>query len=170
MNCEVFREIIGSYVDETLEEGRRLWFRTHLRECPTCREEALRKEPSLLFAMAPAEPGEPEAVEACAAAVMGRIRQDRLERRLHRRRRPWLAAAAAAIVVISGGLTWRTLVGGGSGTLQPVVEAQADSELQNSPPSVEVEMPGEGIRVYQFANDEDADTAVYFIVDPAMEL
>ena len=31
-------------------------------------------------------------------------------------------------------------------------------------------MPGEEIRVYQFANDEDADTAVYFIVDPALEL
>jgi len=169
MNCEVFRETIGSYVDETLEEDRRLWFRSHLRECPTCREEGLREEPSLLFAMAPAEPGEPQAVEACAAAVMGRIRQDRLERRLHRRRRPWLAAAAA-IIVISGGLTWRSLVGGGSGNLQSGVEAQADSELQNAPPSVEVEMAGEGIRVYQFANDEDADTAVYFIVDPALEL
>jgi len=25
MNCEIFREMIGSYVDETLEEGRRLF-------------------------------------------------------------------------------------------------------------------------------------------------
>ena len=170
MNCEVFREIIGSYVDETLEEDRRLWFRTHLRECPTCRESALREEPSLLFAMAPSAPGEPEAVEACAAAVMSRIRQDRLERRLHRRRRPWMAAAAAAIMVLSGGLAWRTMIGGGSETLQPAVEAQLDPELQKSPPTVEVEMAGEEVRVYQFANDEDADTAVYFIVDPALEL
>jgi anti-sigma factor RsiW len=170
MNCEIFREMIGSYVDETLEESRRLWFRTHLRECPICRESALREEPSLLFAMAPAAPSEPEAVEACAAAVMGRIRQDRLERRLHRRR-PWMAAAAAAaIMVVSGGLVWRTMTGGWSGTLQPAVEAQRAPELQNSPPTVEVEMPGEGVRVYQFANDEDADTAVYFIVDPALEL
>ena len=167
MNCEIFREMIGSYVDETLEEGRRLWFRTHLRECPTCRESALREEPSLLFAMAPAAPSEPEAVEACAAAVMGRIRQDRLERRLHRRR-PWMAAAAAAIMVVSGGLAWRTINTGG--TPQPTVEAQGDSVLQVAPPSVEVEMAGEDVRVYHFANDEDADTAVYFIVDPALEL
>lgn len=170
MNCEIFREMIGSYVDETLEEGRRPWFRTHLRECPTCRESALRKEPSLLFVMAPATPGEPGAVEACAAAVMGRIRQDRLERRLHRRRRPWMAAAAAAIVMVSGGLAWRTVIGGWSGTLRPAVEAQREPELQKSPPTVEVEMPGEEVRVYQFANDEDGDTAVYFIVDPALEL
>ena len=170
MNCGIFREMIGSYVDETLQEDRRLWFRTHLRECPTCRESALREEPSLLFAMAPAAPGEPEAIEACATAVMGRIRQDRLERRLHRHRRPWMAAAAAAIMLVSGGVAWRTIIGGGSGALQPTVEAQRDSELQNSPPTVEVEMPGEEVRVYQFANDEDADTAVYFIVDPALEL
>jgi anti-sigma factor RsiW len=169
MNCEIFREMIGSYVDETLEEGRRLWFRAHLRECPNCRKSALREEPSLFFAMAPAAPSESEAVEACAAAVMGRIRQDRLERRLHRRR-PWMAAAAAAIMVIGGGLTWRTMIGGGSGARQPAVEAQQNSGLQVSPPTVEVEMAGEGVRVYQFANDGDADTAVYFIVDPALEL
>ena len=170
MNCEIFREMIGSYVDETLEEGRRHWFRTHLRECPTCRESALREEPSLLFSMAPAAPGEPEAIEACAAAVMGRIRQDRLERSLNRRRRPWLAAAAAATLVISGGIAWRTMVNGGSETLQPVVEARRDVEMQNSPPTVEVEMQGKEFRVYQFANEEDADSAVYLIIDPAMEL
>lgn len=170
MNCEIFRDLIGSYVDETLEEDRRLWFRTHLRECPTCREEALREEPSLLFAMAPASQSEPEAVEACVAAVMGRIRQDRLERRLLRRRRPWFAAAAAAIIAIGGGLTWRSVIGGGSGTLESVVESAKGSELQRSPPAVEVEMAGEEVRVYQFANDEDSDTAVYFIVDPALEL
>ena len=33
-----------------------------------------------------------------------------------------------------------------------------------------MEMPGEDVRVYQFATDGDADTAVYFIVDPALEL
>lgn len=168
MNCEIFREMIGSYVDETLEEDRRLWFRTHLRECSTCRESALREEPSLLFAVAPATPGEPEAIEACATAVMGRIRQDRIERRLHRRRRPWLAAAAASIIVVSGGLAWRTVNTGGAP--QATVEAQRGSELLSSPPTVEVETASEDVRIYQFANEEDADTAVYFIVDPALEL
>ncbi len=170
MNCEIFREMIGSYVDETLEEGRRLWFRTHLRECPTCRESALREEPSLLFAMAPAAPVDPEAIEACTAAVMGRIRQDRFERRLHRHRRPWMAAAAAATIIVSAGIAWRAMVGGGSGDIQPALEAQQNAERRNSPPTVEVEMAGEGVRIYQFANDEDGDTAVYFIVDPALEL
>jgi hypothetical protein len=31
-------------------------------------------------------------------------------------------------------------------------------------------MAGEDVRVYQFAADDDDDTAVYFIVNPAMEL
>ena len=31
-------------------------------------------------------------------------------------------------------------------------------------------MAGEEVRVYQFAADDDSDTAVYFIVNPAMEL
>jgi hypothetical protein len=35
---------------------------------------------------------------------------------------------------------------------------------------VEVEMAGEEVRVYQFATDGDTNTAVYFIVDPALEL
>jgi hypothetical protein len=101
---------------------------------------------------------------------MGRIRQDRLERRLHRHRRPWMAAAAAVVMVVSGGLAWRTLSGGGEGIPQSAVEAQRDLGLQASPPTVEVEMQGEDVRVYQFATDGNDDTAVYFIVDPALEL
>jgi len=31
-------------------------------------------------------------------------------------------------------------------------------------------MAGEEVRVYQFATDEDDDTAIYFVVNPAMEL
>jgi hypothetical protein len=51
-----------------------------------------------------------------------------------------------------------------------VVEARRDAELLSSPPTVEVDMAGEEVRVYQFANEADTDTAVYFIVDPALEL
>jgi hypothetical protein len=31
-------------------------------------------------------------------------------------------------------------------------------------------MAGEEVRVYQFAAEKDDDTAVYFVVNPAMEL
>ena len=170
MNCEIFRETLGSYLDETLDEDRRQWFRRHLRECASCRESALKEEPSLLFVVAPAPPASPEAIDACAAAVTARIRQDRLERRLHRRRRPWMAAAAAAVMVVGGGVAWRAVIGGGERALVRGVETSRDLEAQTSPPTVEVEMQGEEVRVYQFATDGDADTAVYFIVDPALEL
>jgi hypothetical protein len=39
-----------------------------------------------------------------------------------------------------------------------------------SAPTVEVEMPSEDIRVYQFATENDPDTTVVFIVNPALEL
>ena len=169
MNCEIFREMVKSYVNETLEEDRRQWFRRHLRECASCRESALRQEPTLMFAIAPAKPVAHESVEACVAAVTGRIRQDRVERRLRYRRRPWLAAAAAAAVVVSGGLAWRAMVGNEGAGSSAIGTAQ-DIDQSVSPPTVEVEAMGDDVRVYQFATDGDNDTAVYFIVDPALEL
>ncbi len=169
MNCEVFREMLGPYVDETLEEDRRQWFRRHLRECPGCRQAAIAEDPSLFFTMVPVTPAPPEAVETCVAAVTARIRQDRFERRLSRRHRPWMAAAAAAVIVVGGGLAWRVMTGG-DGTLQPAVGTARDSGRNVVSPTVEVETRGEDVRVYRFATDGDADTAVYFIVDPALEL
>jgi anti-sigma factor RsiW len=169
MNCEIFLEIVGSYVDETLDDERRQWFRDHLRECESCRQSALRQEPSLIFATAAAKPAAPGAVEACATAVVARIRQDRLERRLHHRKLPWMAAAAAMVMAVSAGVIWRSMVGGENAVL-PVIETAQELEATASPPTVEVEAMGEEVRVYQLATDGDADTAVYFIVDPALEL
>jgi anti-sigma factor RsiW len=168
MNCEIFREMIGPYLEEKLDEDRRQWFRRHLRECDECRAVALGAEPSLLFAVAVTASADPLQVEACAQAVVAQIRQDRLARRLRSRRRPWLAAAAALVVMVGGAVVWRTLPGGPQVVL-PAVEAQRDPGEVTAPPSIEVEMPGDDVRVYQFAND-DSDTAVYFIVDPALEL
>jgi len=169
MNCEIFREMIESYVNETLEEERREWFRHHLRECGPCLEVALVQEPSLMFTAAPATEAASASIEACVAAVTGRIRQDRFERRIHRRRRPWLAAAAAAVMMLSGGLAWRTMIGD-EGAGNPASETARGVFTGVAPPTVEVEVMDEDVRVYQFATDGDSDTAVYFIVNPALEL
>jgi anti-sigma factor RsiW len=160
--------MVGSYVDDTLDEDRRKWFRRHLRECTRCREVALKQEPTLMFAAVRGQQAAPETTEACAVAVRSRIRQDRLQRRLARRR-SWMAAAAAAVVVLSGGLAWRTMVGQEEAGDSAVRTGQGVN-AGGAPPSVEVEMAGDDVRVYQFANDGDNDTAVYFIVDPSLEL
>jgi len=170
MDCNVFQELLSSYLDETLEEDRRQSFQRHLRECASCRERALSEDPSLLFAGAP-EPVISQAdVEACAAAVTARIRQQRLAHRLQRRRRPWLAAAAAVVIMIAGGLIWKVTVGGIGSSATPGIEAFVERDNQTVPPTVEVEMAGEDVRVYQFAADDGDNTAVYFVVNPAMEL
>jgi len=170
MDCNMFRELLSSYLDESLDEDRWRSFRRHLRECASCRKYALSEDPSLLFAAAP-EPVVLQAdVEACAAAVTAGIRRQRLARRLQRRRRPWLAAAAAIMIVIAGGLFWKVTLGGDGGSSAPGIEASVEGNVEMAPPTVEVEMAGEEVRIYQFAAEDDSGTAVYFIVNPAMEL
>lgn len=170
MDCKIFREMLDSYLDESLDEEQRRLFRGHLRECPSCRDRALPRDPSLLFALAEEVPADPARVEACAVAVAAQIRQHRLSSRLRRRRRPWLAAAAAVVIAVSGGLAWRTILSDGASPRHPQAEAQVESDVVTVPPTVEVEMVGDDVRVYQFATDDDEDTAVYFVVNPAMEL
>jgi hypothetical protein len=80
-----------------------------------------------------------------------------------------MAAAAALVMAIGVGFNWRTIVGDEQ-TGQPLIETALEGDAAVSPPTVEVEAMGEEIRVYRFATDGDDDTAVYFIVDPALEL
>lgn len=170
MECTEFRRELDAYLGEDLEEERRLLFRRHLRECASCGDWARSVEPSLLFAMADTEPVDLARVEACAAAVTAQIRQQRLAGRLEARRRPWLAAAAAAVLMLGGAAVWQLLPGGGE--MPPSASGGVGTEKGeiSEPPTVEVEMSGENVRVYQFADDDDTDTAVYFIVNPALEL
>jgi predicted anti-sigma-YlaC factor YlaD len=170
MGCRIFREMLDAYLEESMDEERRRWFRGHLRECPSCRNWALSRDPSLLFAGADAVQADSARVEACVTAVTAQIRQQRLFRRLHHRRRPWLAAAAAMVVAVSGALAWKTILSDAGSQAPPEIEAQVENDVANTPPTVEVEMAGDDVRVYQFATDDDDDTAVYFVVNPAMEL
>lgn len=169
MNCSMFRKSLVAYVDELLDEEERTAFRSHLASCEDCRQWALGEDPSLLFALPARFTDDDQRVEACADAVVNRIRQRRLERRLRGRRQPWLMAAAAALVLIAGGTAWQLA----PDLVSPPPRAEADPdatlETEQSPPTIEVEMSDGDIRVYQFAAD-DADTAVYYVVNPSMEL
>jgi hypothetical protein len=124
-----------------------------------------------MFAATPSPPAEAARVEACAQAVIAQVRQRRLERRLVKRHRPWLAAAAAAVMVIGGTAVWRLGYGPAdpAATPSPSEFVGAAAPPTAPPPRVEVDMAGEGVRVYQFAQEDDADTAVLYIVNPALE-
>jgi predicted anti-sigma-YlaC factor YlaD len=169
MDCNEFRNQLDAYLEETMEEDRRPDFRRHLRECSSCDVWARSVDPSLLFVMAQPMPVDLVRIEACAAAVTGQIRQQRLEGRLRGHRRPWLAAAACVLALIGAG-AWQLLPFGEDAMPELSLDAGAAAEIGATPPTVEVEMPGDDVRVYHFANDEDNDTAVYYIVNPALEL
>lgn len=153
-----------------MEEDRRLDFRRHLRECSSCDTWARSVEPSLLFVTAQPTPVDLARIEACAAAVTGQIRQQRLAGRLRGHLRSWMAAAAACVLALIGAGIWQMLPDGGDAMPPLSLDAGTVAEIGAAPPTVEVEMPGDDVRVYHFANDEDNDTAVYFIVNPALEL
>jgi predicted anti-sigma-YlaC factor YlaD len=171
MQCKAFQQQLHAYLDEALEESQRMLWRQHLSSCGSCREWALREEPTLIFSTAEQSPASPARVEECVTAVTALIRQDRLSRRLpSRRAQPWLAAAAAVLITIAGGVLW--LQSNEESGAVPTAELSTPepSPPDSPPPEVEVDMDGEGIRVYHFATDDDANVAATFIVNPALEL
>ena len=172
MDCTRFQNLLAGYLNEELEEPDRVAWRQHLLGCATCRVMALEREPSLLFALASRRETDSERVEACTASVLASIRTQRLERQIHRRRRPWLAAAAAAVLALGGGLAWHEI-----GHERPVTQASVmptpgsrnpEAQARQQSPEVDVENDGANVRVYQLATDEN--TTVTFVVDPSLEL
>jgi len=164
MNCGRFQELMSRYLQEELGEEERVAWREHLLGCRECRMAALKRDPSLLFALASKKDGAPEKPAACADSVVAAIRRQRLERRLKQRRRPWLAAAAAAVIALGGGLAFHEMERNGTPSPRVAPVAQALHEA----PEVDVENEGENVRVYQLAADEN--TTVTFVVDPSLEL
>ena len=171
MECNEVRGLLEAYLDETLDEERRVEVRRHLQECKSCNQWARGEDPSLIFTLAGTPEVDSDRVETCVASVASQIRQQRLAGRIRARRRPWLAAAAAALVTVGAAAIWQLAPGGAGRAPVAAVGSTEDGEHAAPPPTVEVEMPGDDVRVYQFANDDDdSDTAVYFIVNPALEL
>ena len=182
MSCEIYRDLLPAYLDDSLDEVRRAGFRTHLRSCDRCREFALAEDPTLVFAFARRVEPEPAEIESCVEAVMSGIRRDRLERRLRPSRRPWFAAAAAVLVAaIAAGAWWiQADSAGGSIPLQADAHAIEAPEMSavvdeapaqvEPPPRIEVEMTQDEVRVYAYAIEDDASTGAVFIVNPGMEL
>ena len=172
MNCQKFQMQLDAYRDDRLDEADRVLFRDHLASCLQCRAVAIAHDPTFMFVGIPTRDTDPTAVQSCVDAVSAMVRQDRLERRLQPRRRSWLAAAAAVLVVLTGSVFWHfapvsSSESGLAPTFGPVLAAAPG---QVEPPRVEVDMNTENLRVYQFSDAGDENTAVYFIVNEAMEL
>jgi len=181
MSCEVYRELLSSYLDDSLDEVRRTGFRAHLKSCEGCRELALAEEPTLIFSLSGRRGPSPERIEACVVSVVAGVRQEKLRKRLRPSRRPWLAAAAVVMLAIIASTAWwmRGNETGDHSQLQAdarEVEVSIPSVVEtvplptDPPPRVEVDMVQDEVRVYQYAIGDDDSTGAVFIVNPAMEL
>jgi len=170
MYCEQFLVRIDAYLNEDMDDAERAAFRSHLGTCRECREVAEISDPTLLFASIPQREPNSAQVDACVSAVTALIHQDRLTRRMRTGVRGWMMAAAAVLFLVIGigTMSLRSPAVIDAGTEVAVAAEAATPDVK--PPQVEVDMVGEGVRVYQFAHEEDANTAVYFIVNSAMEL
>lgn len=171
MRCDDVHELFDAYLAEELDGHRRDALRAHLRSCGACRAAAMRHDASLLFAAAaPVEP-DPARLDDITRSVLGQIRRERLARRIEPRRAPWLAAAAVAVLSVAAAISWRQLSAPEPGDVgSPPVRPAVQQVESSPPPRVEVNMPGEGVRVYQYADGQDGDTAATFIVNPELEL
>jgi predicted anti-sigma-YlaC factor YlaD len=170
MRCDDLREKLRSYLEDSLSEEERHILRRHLRECASCRSWAVGIDPTLLFVAAEPPRAEPDEIERCTEGVLGLIHQERLSRRLRSRKRPWLAAAAALLVAVGAVSVWRVVATGDHEVVPSGVGEAADPLVEAPPPpQVDVDMPGEGVRVYQYADERRPDTVVYYVVNPALE-
>ena len=89
MRCDEFLDNLDSYLADTIEEFDRFSFREHLQSCSRCRESAVQKDSSLLFSALPAREIDVRRIEGVTDAVLGQIRQQRMDRRLRSHRSRW---------------------------------------------------------------------------------
>lgn len=169
MECSEFRKMLEPYLHDELEEPRRESFRRHLRSCSECRSWVIGVEPTMVFVAVEETTPNPRRISECTASVMAQIRQQRLARELRPRSRRWLAAAAVVLAALVSGIGWWVARDDRPSVPAAAVEARDPSGDQELPPRVQVNMPDEGVRVYQYADDENHDTAIYYIVNPALE-
>jgi anti-sigma factor RsiW len=148
-------DLLDAYLADALDEPRRNVLRSHLRACERCREAAVHADPSLLIVAAPPSAPDPGRVEDVTRAVVAQIRQQRLQRRLVHRH--YTRPAVVLALMVAG---WRLLA-----LRRPDPPRRRCRWRAPSPPPVEVDMAGEGVRVFQCADQQDGDTAVTFIVN-----
>ncbi len=173
MNCGDFLRRIDAFVADTMEGPEELDFRKHLRTCTACRQEAVARDPVFLLSAVPLREPTAEQVQSCVGAVTALIHQDRLQRQVRKPRWRWMAAAAAAVMAVGAGLAWWS----GQPGFDEKDHLSSESGVSVAshreklpPPRVEVETPGSDLRVYQYADTDDGNTAVVYIVNTSLEL
>jgi len=97
--CGILRGSFEDYIADALPAPQRKILRDHLAACPACRDLALEKDPTFLFARAVGDAVEPEETARILAAVKTGVALMETEKRIRRSRRRVAAGAVAAAAV-----------------------------------------------------------------------
>jgi anti-sigma factor RsiW len=101
--CETVRDRLAGYLEDNLIAADARAVREHVAACPACRDDAVARDPSLLFARAGSEEVSSEDVAAVLAGVRAGLALRKTERKLgsgRSRRRLGATAAAAALAAM----------------------------------------------------------------------
>lgn len=189
--CERFRSDLPAYLDDALAGETRTELRRHLGDCGMCRQFAVEREPSLLFA-APAveavdldERESRQILEAVRGAVALRQAAARLEKP-HAGRAPGRAAAAAIAAAAVGSLLFWSLprhhtAPGQIAAVAPVMIPQATAAVtlkSSGSRPVFPQAPGDtavtpaSATVYEWtpASGDVKDPKIVWIVDRSLDI
>lgn len=172
MDCQEFADLFPLYLEEGLDESRREEWRAHLQSCTECSTRAIKEDPTLLFLTGASSTIDTAGVERCVHDIGALIRHEKFKKRVRRPQRWWYASAAAVLLMISTSFFWAKNDAPeprlAASETQPTVGAEVNEQSQ--PPRMDVEMSHQGLRVYQYADAGDGNSAAYFIVDKDLEL
>lgn len=178
--CGIVREGLDDYLSDALPSPQRRILRDHLAACPECREAAVARDGSLLFARRIADDVSAEESAGILASVRTGVAHIEAERRLSgraRRAHPAAAAAAAAALLallvpaVRGRRETTTVASSvAARATVPTVVASAPSVLEPAAAPVETSAPSTAT-VYELSPGAGREEPrVVWIVDRGLDI
>jgi hypothetical protein len=169
--CSRLGELLARRDEDRLSPEEARLLREHLAACAPCAEEALRRDPVLLFAREAGSPAEvlgPAERERFVADVLAAAGAARSRRRL-RARPPASLLRIAASLLLAACLAGAWFVRGrlsppGPETAPVALAEEPRVSPSDTPPAVE-EIGAVGAVVYEFPSSAPGEPTVVFVVD-----
>ena len=102
MNCLKIYEKLSDYLEDKLTRGEEISFRDHLKRCPKCFDELIRKEPSKLFLLLQEKKDQGEVFwRALEKDILGEIDREEKRKVPNILKKASLSLAASLVLILS---------------------------------------------------------------------